>query len=213
MFVHYNVHTRQITWSAWLALQLPTTRHFVCSLNAFCIYCSGTGHKIHIPSFPDSYPSLASAAPLPCFRPFLSPLHFFLFGNLKAFPSRANGRTAVANDPWKWCITEALLLLISKPHSETKILPTCKAWARSCHSEPVPRGCPRLGRLLSEGKSLWCREGWGVSCPCGTPAWGQQGLGTKLVAVCFPFSPSRPRPTSGSWTSGWTKSPLTRHPS
>lgn len=217
MFVDYNVNTRQIKQSAWLALRLPTTcppHHFICSLNAFCIYCNGTGHKIHIPSFPDSYLPLASPVPLLCFPPFLYPLHFFLFGNLEVFPSRANGHPAIANHPWKWYIREPLLLLISEPHSEAKNIPACKAWALSCPQGHCRRVAIGWGGSRTEGKSLWCPKGCDVSVSLRDPRGGvKQHLGTKLVAVCFPFSLSRPRPTSGNWTSGWTKLPLTKHPS
>lgn len=70
------------------------------------------------------------------------------------------------------------------------------------------------GWLLEQSKISVVPGGtWRFGVPEGPPQRGQQGLGTKLVAICFPFSPSRPHPTSGSWTSGWIKSPHTKHPS
>lgn len=156
-----------------------------------------------MPSFPTSYAPLVSAIALPCFPPFLPPLYFLLFGNLGAFLSKADASST------------AWIILRNDESWKPSSLPI-SFWNQKY---PRLRGMPHVSRLAMQGQHQGFAAAWGqlfdqmkipvipvgtqrFGVPEGAPGKGQQGLGTKLVAICFPFSPSHPHPTSGSWTSG-----------
>lgn len=86
-------------------------------------------------------------------------------------------------------------------------------------SHPATQGwCQGLatagGQLFDKRKIFVVPRGsWCFSVAEAALGPGQPGPCTELIAICFSFSRSLPHPISGNWTSGWIKSPHTKHPS
>lgn len=69
-------------------VSLPTPHHMPLCMLFKCFLCNGTGHKIQSPSFPDSYPPLASAVAPALFSslPIAIAFFFFYLETWKCFP-------------------------------------------------------------------------------------------------------------------------------